>query len=40
MIARGDMATETDFTEPPVVQKELLKHLTNYANQQLQQHKC
>ncbi len=25
MIARGDMATETDFTEPPVVQKRLIK---------------
>ena len=25
MIARGDMATETDFTEPPVVQKKLIK---------------
>ncbi len=23
MIARGDMATETDFTEPPVMQKEI-----------------
>ena len=28
MIARGDMATETDFTEPPVVQKKLIK-MTN-----------
>ena len=25
MIARGDMATETDFTEPPVMQKKLIK---------------
>lgn len=25
MIARGDMATETDFTEPPVVQKKIIK---------------
>lgn len=25
MIARGDMATETDFTEPPVVQKRIIK---------------
>lgn len=25
MIARGDMATETDFTEPPVVQKKLIR---------------
>ena len=25
MIARGDMATETDFTEPPVVQKKFIK---------------
>ena len=25
MIARGDMATETDFTEPPVVQKRFIK---------------
>ena len=31
MIARGDMATETDFTEPPVVQKKFIK-LCNYAN--------
>ncbi len=23
MIARGDMATETDFTEPPIMQKEI-----------------
>lgn len=25
MIARGDMATETDFTEPPVMQKKIIK---------------
>ena len=25
MIARGDMATETDFTEPPVMQKRIIK---------------
>ena len=25
MIARGDMATETDFTEPPVVQKKIIR---------------
>lgn len=25
MIARGDMATETDFTEPPVVQKRIIR---------------
>ncbi len=25
MIARGDMATETDFTEPPIVQKRIIK---------------
>ncbi len=25
MIARGDMATETDFTEPPVIQKKFIK---------------
>ena len=25
MIARGDMATETDYTEPPVMQKRLIK---------------
>ena len=31
MIARGDMATETDFTEPPVVQKKLIK-LCNKEN--------
>ena len=31
MIARGDMATETDFTEPPVVQKKFIK-LSNKAN--------
>ena len=31
MIARGDMATETDFTEPPVVQKKFIK-LCNSAN--------
>ena len=34
MIARGDMATETDFTEPPVVQKKIIK-LCNK-----EQHKC
>ena len=31
MIARGDMATETDFTEPPVMQKRFIK-LANIAN--------
>ena len=31
MIARGDMATETDFTEPPVMQKKFIK-LANRAN--------
>ena len=31
MIARGDMATETDFTEPPVMQKRFIK-LSNRAN--------
>ena len=31
MIARGDMATETDFTEPPVMQKKIIK-LSNKAN--------
>lgn len=31
MIARGDMATETDFTEPPVMQKRFIK-LSNKAN--------
>ena len=31
MIARGDMATETDFTEPPIVQKKFIK-LSNKAN--------
>ena len=31
MIARGDMATETDFTEPPVMQKKSIK-LSNRAN--------
>ena len=25
MIARGDMATETDFTEPPIMQKKFIK---------------
>ena len=30
MIARGDMATETDFTEPPVMQKKIIK-LSNKA---------
>ena len=25
MIARGDMATETDFTEPPIMQKKIIK---------------
>ena len=30
MIARGDMATETDFTEPPVMQKKFIK-LSNKA---------
>ncbi len=31
MIARGDMATETDFTEPPVMQKKFIK-LCNIAS--------
>lgn len=31
MIARGDMATETDFTEPPVMQKRFIK-LSNRAH--------
>ena len=31
MIARGDMATETSFTEPPVMQKKFIK-LCNKAN--------
>ena len=31
MIARGDMATETDFTEPPVMQKKFIK-LSNRAS--------
>ena len=31
MIARGDMAIETDFTEPPVAQKKFIK-LSNRAN--------
>ena len=30
MIARGDMATETDFTEPPIMQKKFIK-LSNRA---------
>mgnify|MGYP004473030397 CR=1 FL=1 len=31
MIARGDMATETDFTEPPIMQKRFIK-LCNKVN--------
>ncbi len=31
MIARGDMATETDFTEPPIMQKKFIK-LSNKSN--------
>ncbi len=31
MIARGDLATETDFTEPPIMQKRFIK-LCNRAN--------
>ena len=31
MIARGDMATETDFTEPPIMQKKIIK-LSNKEN--------
>ena len=31
MIARGDMATETDFTEPPIMQKRFIK-LSNKAS--------
>ena len=31
MIARGDMATETDFTEPPIMQKKFIK-LSNKEN--------
>ena len=31
MIARGDMATETDFTEPPIMQKKFIK-LCNKGN--------
>lgn len=30
MIARGDMATETDFTEPPVMQKRFIKLCNRY----------
>ena len=29
MIARGDMATETDFTEPPVMQKRIIRLANN-----------
>ena len=31
MIARGDMATETDFTEPPIMQKKIIK-ISNKLN--------
>ena len=31
MIARGDMATETDFTEPPIMQKKIIK-ISNSIN--------
>ena len=31
MIARGDMATETDFTEPPIMQKKIIR-LSNSLN--------
>lgn len=31
MIARGDLATETDFTEPPIMQKRIIR-LCNYAS--------
>ncbi len=31
MIARGDMATETDFTEPPIMQKRIIR-LSNREN--------
>ena len=30
MIARGDMATETDFTEPPVMQKKFIRLCNQY----------
>lgn len=30
MIARGDMATETDFTEPPIMQKKFIKLCNKY----------
>ena len=29
MIARGDMATETDFTEPPIMQKKIIRMSNN-----------
>ncbi len=29
MIARGDMATETDLTEPPIIQKKIIKMCNN-----------
>ena len=29
MIARGDMATETDFTEPPIMQKKIIRLANN-----------
>ena len=29
MIARGDMATETDFTEPPIMQKRIIRMSNN-----------
>ena len=32
MIARGDMATETDLTEPPIIQKKIIKLCSNYCN--------
>ena len=31
MIARGDMATETDFTEPPIMQKKIIKLANNLS---------
>ena len=30
MIARGDMATETDLTEPPIIQKKIIKNCNKF----------